>query len=1025
MCLLSAFHKKSGSAKTSLILLISVFCCLPFVQAQPTLQFGTYGLEEGLSASSISDVFQDRKGYLWIGTRSGLNRFDGTSFTEFRRIPGDSTSLGGDFVSTSAIAEDSLGHLWIGTRSGLSRYNPFTDVFVNFVFPESDSISAAANVVTAVMVASDGRIWSTSHEGVVVRDIHGEVVDRFLNNIDNPGSIPSNFVLSISEDDQGDVWVGTVAGLAKISPISRVVERYPIVDRLWSLLVTDDGTIWTGGMDGRVYALDPDDGTIISHQLFADLQVANDAWFVVDLFEDEDGSMWASTYGGGLFHYSSKTWSRYSMDSNESFSLPSDNVTALFQDNGGVLWVATWNGLSYVKPGKDFGDALDYGIGELVARDVLISKNGVEWVGTEDEGLIRISSAGVSVFDASPGNIRLSSSDVNAVMEDHAGNVWIGTSGGGINMLDPVSGKIELFSAGDHALSRYTNAYIYDILEDSQHRIWISTLSNGLLVFEPTKNEVTQFSFSSENENSIGSNEVWPIFEDMEGRIWVGTLGGGLNLLNVFETNDGKLDASFDRFQADANIDGTISSNNVVSIFQDTAGILWLGTMGGGLNRFDLESGVFTSWGTSDGLAHENVSCILPDKAGYLWLPATFGMSRFHKATGVFNTYTAEDALPGQIFPFNGCDIHDGIFYMASHQGVITFDPMKIEHNDQPPLALITDIEVANESFKMDSSATYKKYVTLKHDENFLRFHFGSTDYAIPSKNQYKYMLEGVDTDWVIDPGLGAANYPKVQPGTYTFKVQASNSDGIWSESPASMTVVIKKPINQRWWFRAGLVGIFAGLYWLFNRDRRLRRKELEDTRRQIADDLHDDMSGNLSALSIFLSRLGKKEILTPTDRKQARIYLAAVNRMSEDVRDVVWMANPGKDTLGALLERMQATLGHLLLNIDYTFLADDVDWDMRVPMNLRKNLFLVHKEAVHNVVRHARASKVEVRVWQRKGRIKIEIKDNGSGFNLEEANFGNGIFSMRRRAVQSNLDVDIDSVPGKGTAVSIEAEIT
>ncbi len=986
------------------------------------LSFGSFAIHEEVSFSPITDVFQDRTGLLWVGTVGGLYRYDGYNFKPFKNVAGDPTSLADNYVHVNAIAEDSKGYLWIGTRNGVSRYDPYRDEFANF-YTRSDSIDdLAESRVMGVVVDRSNQVWLATLGGLkMVNPATGDI-SHYYREVSGEESMGLNALLSIVAGEEPYLWVGGLDGLSRFSTETGRFERFGLNDEVWSLYRMSDGHIWAGSREGHLYDIDPRTLAVNRHELFAGRDVPEGPGYVIDMMPDNEENFWVATYGGGLFQLKDGVWHQY-INSEAIASLQDNRVSALFEDLTGNQWIGTWRGLNVVNKTKAF-NAVDLS-GASKVRATFIDQKGALWVGTEEDGLIWHLDGKTEIYDTAHEKWPLPSNQVSAIMEDHAGNLWVGSPAWGIVIFSPETGNARRITGTSSSPDSMQTNMIYRIIEDQSQRVWVGTIQGGLSVYDIISNKFTTFLHDPDDPESIGANEVISLYEDNTGQLWAGTLGGGLNRIDIQTRPDGSLDVRFKRYQIDPERATSISSNNVISLYRDGDGILWVGTMGGGLNRFDPELETFTSWTTQDGLPHNNITCILPDNTGHLWLPATSGLARFNPQTERFNVYTIDDGLESPAFYFDGCSSDAaGNLYMPHTLGVTMFNPEEIEHNEIAPTVLISDVLLFNESHVMDSSALYKQVLDLNHDQNFLTFTFGSTDYTIPGKNRYRYQLEGIDPDWVYDRGIRLANYPALQPGSYTFNVEAANNDGVWSDT-RSMKINISRPYWQRWWFRLvmffGGVGLVAGFF----KYRNLQQKRLYDIRQQIAYDLHDDISGDLGALTFFLGRIKETDILSDEDRVDASGYLGKVQRMMGDLRDVVWLVDPEFDTLGKLLDRIHTTGRMLAGNHIFELISVGVHDDKELPLNLRRHLFLMIKEALHNAVRHAEARTIKVAVKQDGLKLRVTIEDDGIGFDPKRNFSGKGIRSLYKRAGEGAISLHIDSFKERGTVVVLEADMT
>ncbi|MBX2819224.1 MAG: ATP-binding protein, partial [Rhodothermaceae bacterium] len=790
----------------------------------------------------------------------------------------------------------------------------------------------------------------------------------------------------------------------------------------WALYFGKEGTLWIGTFKGNTYRLHPKTQQMKRIDVPATPSDEGASNMVFAFFEDPGGTLWAGTYGYGVYRFDAEAeaW----VHSRAMTDVVGKQIVSSYKDRTGKLWVGTGAGLMHKRHKKAFGQ-LGGGASVLQgAASVWVADNKDVWVGTRGQGLIRVGADGTIVQQFTTENGDLLSDQVAAIIEDSEGAMWFATAGAGIARISP-SGIVTPFMNDPNDSWSLGDNLVYDIYEDREQRLWVSTARGGLNLWDRSTERFMKY--LPGGEGSISSNEVWTIFHDAAGDLWAGTQEGGLNRLHINDTGQFPPKIEFESFMADPQSSASLSSNNVVTISEYTPGQLELGTMGGGVNVMDIKKKSFTSYSKEEGVPNENVGCILVDNTGRKWLSTSNGLAYYNPADTSFTSFSVRDGLQSSVFNFNGCDVDDeGRFYMANEAGVTVFNPEEIELNTVPPKVVITDVYLFNEPFMPDTSASYKRRLVLPHDQNFLSFRFAALDFNIPEKNAYMYKMEGIDINWVSNLEGRIANYPNLPPGKYTFRVRGTNNDGIWSEEGAVMHIQITRPYWAQWWFVSLLSAIVLGIgYWVYD-SRAKQRKREADMRQQIADDLHDDLGSNLGALSYFLDRMLQRNRLKPEDEETAQMYVSSVQKMIGDLDDVVWLADSGFDHLGSLVGRMQLAARILVSDTKLVFKADTFSEDLPIPMEIRRHLFLAFKEAVHNAVQHSDAQTIEIEVTQEASVVRVTVKDDGKGFIREELEEeGKGLDSLDRRGAHPRLTFSIDSQPGVGTAVMLEADMT
>ena len=1015
-------------ARCPFIILLAISSLLPAKAAlsqSQALAFDVYSMEQGLSAFPVTNILQDQSGFLWVATVDGLNRYDGQQFSVYKHDLADSTSLPNNYINTGGLVEDAAGMLWLATRGGLVRFNPHTEVFKAYTV--ADSLGLQSDRINALALGSDGAIWMATNDGLHRFDPIAEVFSVWNHVPDEAGSLDAAHVLSLVQANDSTLWIGTVGGLNVLHLPSNVVERIPLPMGnlpVWSIMADDDGKVWAGTIEGLVFRYSPQTATFDVYPLFELLRDKAEGGFIMALYEDADGTIWAGTWNGGLFLYNPATenWTPFANEAASTHPLPSEQISAFLRDRTGKMWVGTWNGLAATRSVKAFHHLDLSGLATVSAMDVAVSEERI-WVATMDGVLTIDRESGVvgeHYRKEMPAGRALSANEATSAILDSVGRLWIGTSSGGVNRVDLSTGRVTVYHS--RSAERWINSsVIYKLFEDSQGRIWVGTAQGGLSLYDPENDRFIPFLYDPEDATSLGSVEVVTIFEDHAGTIWIGTMGGGLNKLNAHP--DGRF--TFDRFVANPDEATAISSNNVVSITEGQPGTLWIGTMGGGLNKFEVAAGVFRVLSEKEDLPHPNVMCVQVDYSGQLWLGTSDGLVQAGPDMQVRHVYTTADGLASPVFYMDGCTQGEaGHMYFASSGGVTTFHPDEILHNRYAAPPVLTAIELFGRPLQADSAAAFKRHLTVPYDQNFLAFSVASLDYNIPEKQRFQFELQGVDPLWTVASSESKINYPNLQPGSYTLRAKAANNDGLWSGVRDVLTITVEPPYWKTWWF-ATLIGLaLVGIVALVMAYRRRVKRELEQTRQQIADDLHDDIGSKLSALRLFMTRFKRRQELSEKDRERFSDYADTIARMLSDLRDVVWLVDPDAENLGALAKRVERSAEKLALGTSFAFQQDSLPADRVLKPHVRRHLFLLIKEAVHNAVRHANPKEITVSMAYRDDKLWVRIQDDGKGFDNNTTSPGQGLKAARRRAEALEGNLSIVSTPGGGTQVDIHAEI-
>ena len=656
--------------------------------------------------------------------------------------------------------------------------------------------------------------------------------------------------------------------------------------------------------------------------------------------------------------------------------------------------------------------------------------SGVLWV-TTFGGLNRFNSAAGTFthYSHDPDNPQSLCSDrLASVFADSKGTVWIGSLGHGLDRLDPANGRIRHYVHEPHNSNSLANDFVLSLLEDSSGKLWIGMSGGYLDEFDEGSGEFVHFSWDRRDSTSLEGNFVSAIHQDRLGTIWVGTRGGGLHRLD-------RVSGKFSHIRMNPRNAGGLSSNSVHSIYEDGKGTLWIATSAG-LDMLPRPAGTIRHFTTKDGISNDYIGGILEDNGGSLWLRTNLGLSKFNPATGKIRNYGVSDGVSiMQGWDQSYYKDKHGEMYFGGTNGFLRFHPDSIKDNPFVPPIVITAFRIFDKLVSLDSAISEKHSLEISYKENVFSLEFAALNYSSSEKNQYAYSLEGFDNDWIYCGTRRYATYTNLDGGTYVFRVKGSNNDGVWNEYGKSITIIITPPFWATWWFRAvGFVALLlsVGGSIRYVEMKRLKRKieeleherALERERTRISQDMHDEVGSSLSEIAI-LSELAKKK----PDESQAHIQEISdlASELIDNVSEIVWAINPRNGTLDNLIAHTRRySVKYLSLSqIRCTFIAPENVPPHRLTAELRRNLFLVVKEALHNIVKHARAREVSLMVELVDGSLEIQIEDNGRGFIVAEAGeSGNGLGNMTKRMADIGGVLTLTSEPGHGTRVAMRVRV-
>ncbi|MGE5375596.1 MAG: two-component regulator propeller domain-containing protein, partial [Bacteroidota bacterium] len=815
------------------------------------VRFEHLSIENGLSQNAGLDIFQDSRGYLWIGTQDGLNRYDGYSFKVYKHDPEDPTSISHN--SILKIIEDENGALWIGTwGGGLNHYDPATEKFTHFQHDPNDPSSISDDTVTALKKDSNGTLWVGTMAGLNRFDAKTSSFQHFQNDPNDPDSLSSNAISVIFEDSRGQMWIGTGAngtegsGLNRFNPATGKAVRYHHVDfdpeslssnNIASIYEASDGKLWiaTGGFSlpgGGLNQFDPETGRTRSFKYDPADPSSISGNDLMSLWGDGE-TLWIGSWANGLSRMDfSKPgyFTRYQNNPYFADSLSGNEVWSLFKDRSGILWVGTsHSGINKLSAStgqfslyqNNPSDPNSPGINATgaFAEDAA----GDIWVATWGAGLDRFhpETGKFTHYRHAPENPDSLSDDLfMTVYVDQNNSVWAGTLGKGLNQIDPLTGKVTHYLHDPKNPSGIADDNISAIIPDQNGGLWIGTFG-GLSHYDGNTGQFTTYSSDPNHPSSLSHNMVVSLYLDSGNHLWIGTWGGGLNELDLNDpTHSDPRRASFTHYINNPEDVSSLSENSVWTIHQTADGNVWLGTQLG-LNRLDPLTKKFTHYTEKQGLPNNVVLGILEDDRGDLWLTTNNGLAQFDPQTGKFTVYDSSDGLQSNEFNSNAYyRAKDGTLYVGGINGFNRFKPQNIRPNPIAPQIVLTKFEVFNEPLPVDLSG--KEPIRLNYKQDFISFEFAAFDFQAPQNNQYAYMLEGFDKDWIQVGNRRYATYTNLPGGQYVFRVKASNSDGTWNNTGIAVPVIITPPIWQTWWF-IGLaifvlgVAVAGGFRWRLN----------------------------------------------------------------------------------------------------------------------------------------------------------------------------------------------------------------
>jgi ligand-binding sensor domain-containing protein/signal transduction histidine kinase len=991
------------------------------VRAQQ-LSVRRYDVSDGLAHSHVTAIHQDRKGYLWFGTWEGLSRFDGYRFTNY----GERDGLG--HVIINDITEDRHGRLWVATNGG----------GVACLIDDPREVSSSDPLKSALAKSAP----AGSAPGVRRKFINFRVGD-------SPNSNQVNALLFDADDN---LWLATDDGLYRASAGSgsdlqfeliapqkpSINQRVAFADRSGRLWFEMENEI-IQVVRGRVIKYGPEDEVgrhrvvSVTEDRQGRILVANEGE-VFEFVAPPDGNADAGNRG---------RWRRLPL-----VVKPNHLIRAMLSDSTGALWVGMSDGLIKYQDGKQALYTEAQGLSGTSIQALTEDRDGNLWIGTEGSGICKLSGERIVSFTRNEG---LPNQGVLRVIEDRGGRIYASVANAGF--VEIVEGRAVPVPGA--ALAPFSTTIPF---QDSLGNWWINTIK-GSFRFEGPDLQLRR-------GRKLGAVDGIPtekadsgsvVTEDPFGKLWV---AHDKSLYRLDLSRVGR--AVFERVPLNVDLPqvvlwmmsdraGTLwlgghrmlarfmkgkgavlqpaeglPEVNPRAFFQDSRGWLWIGLRYKGVSVTkdpSAETPKFVNYSTEQELASDAVWAITEDDAGRIYLGTGKGLDQLDLATGRIRHFGARDGLAGAVISHCLKD-RNGAIWVATTLGLSKFNPRAERGVDHPPPIYLSRAQVAGEDLPLaETGALRIPELEIPYTRNNLLVEYVALSFQGEQRLRYQYKLEGVDEDWSAPTEARSVNYARLAPGSYQFMARAINQEGTMSPDPALFRFRVLPPLWQRWWFLALGATLTALAGYAFYRYRTARLVELERVRTRIATDLHDDIGANLTKIAI-LSEVaqqrsgGESQLNGSPFSSIAEISRESVAAMS----DIVWAVNPKRDSLRDLARRMRGFASEVFSsrNIEFRFHTLGLEQDLKLGPDLRRDVYLIFKEAVNNIVRHAACARAEIELRLDGNFLALRVRDEGQGFDPERVREGNGLESMARRAKALGGALDTLSQPGQGTTITL-----
>ncbi len=962
---------------------------------------------------------QDDDGFIWIATISGLYRYDGSRVKRFLRDPSDTNSMTHNYVTS--LVKDKKGNIWIGTLSGfMNMYDRLSGRIKRIESHIKEP--SRATIMTVKLDGTQQYILAGAAQSIYKITTTGHVIDSlfFL-------KAPSR-LNDFWEYKKDHFFVVSSGGCFDIDWTKKEVKEVHITDKtkdFRSIETGDNGVAWVGS-DKGIFFLSPQNFQVVSPSAEYDA-ILKENLEIRSLKKDRAGRMWIGS-SKGLFVYEKNIFQKV-MSTDTTFD-PS-NITTIFIDRNDIVWIGTSDkGLFQAyRPNLLFYSLP--GMGAYAKKTILQSvweeKAGVWMIGTI-QGLYRY------IFSSGKyERIKLMKPDADvqiaSQMKDKKGGYWVATNKHGLFYRPPGSEQFIQFKNEEGNPHTISNNNVLVAEEDNFGRVWIGTYSGGtnisdLAYYDPPYGRIYRMNVDRNDSTAFRGSSISQIAKEGHDRLWIGSWGSGLYSYQIDKGVPSQ--TTFKNYNENSAGSKRISHNVVSCVKLAKNGLLWFGTVSGGLNCLDIKKDSIYWYTMKDGLPSNLIYRIEEDDQGILWLSTDNGISRFDPLTSSFMNYTKSSGLPAFNFSFlSSLKGMDGTLAFGTNDGqLIYFNPNNFKNFQNKQNTIITEIRLFNKPVvpAAGSFLFRASYLTdtieLSHDQSVISFELANMDFINPESFTYAYKLEGFDKEWTYITDHSSITYTNLDPGSYILLVKNANHQGVWNESPTKIVVIVTPPYWATLWFQGlVLLAIVAVLHLVF-RYRLKQQLKIFAVRQRLHRDLHDDVGATLSSVKVYseiLSRNSPDEVITGLIKENA-------TEMMDRLEVISWATNPQYDNLKSLMEAMlkfARPVTHAS-NILLIFENKNVDESLPVPGDFRQHILLIFKEAINNIIKYAEASECRVNLFINHQKFILEINDNGKGLDGRVKGSGQGLKNMYKRAEEMNGKLQMETEKNQGTIIRL-----
>ncbi len=1008
-------------------LFLSVFIFPVYLFAQNNYAFQHLTIEDGL-LSNKTRSFQDEEGFYWFANLNGIQRFDGKNFITYKFYYNPSKLVKADDWVSKPV-EDSEKNIWVINSEGINIFYRKAAKLSRVYMP--DALDSNTNNVATVIKDNQNKLWIITSKNIFIYDysLHKPVLYNKIISDNNSGLQSAQY-----DETKNCFWIlitGTTRRIARFNidtkqlsfPIKETVnELLKSTDQIPFFMLDKSENLWIADYIGDFcrYDLIHQKVTLynILHERSSQILGAPNST-ITDAIDDGNGSVWFSgDYYLGVLKYDKKN-NKFYQQQNENgseYGLHYNQIVYNFsQDKENNIWINTDLGMNIFNPQAQVFKYLNVQSGSFITQfssdisSIFQSSSGNIWVSTWGDGIFQYNSDFklLNHYVHYKNNASSFGEPLNRAWcfaEDNKGRLWIGCQHGMLSVFDTAKKQFT-----NIIVPAFKGATVMHEIK-SNNNIWVG-LYNGLIgKLDETTGEIKVFENVYQNVLNIVS-PVDGICADRKGNIWWSPGANGVREFDV---------------QKSFVVDSMLLPLHISSPVFLNDSVMMGGTDAKGFFILNTHTRSVRFFNASNGLSTNDVFGVVPSNNNKIWIIANDGIKLFNLSKKTITDFNINDGIRDHELQSPFCRLKNGVIMFAAKSGIIYFNPDSIKTKLSPPDVSITDFIVNNKSYSVDS-LLQNKNIWLNYKQNVVTINYASLSFNGRTTNQYFYKLSGVDKDWIAAGTRRSVTYANLSPGNYSFKVHAQNTDGIYTKLITSINIIINHPWWQTWWAYIIWSLMAALIIYKIYDYRKRNRAALANIRQKIASDLHDDIGSTLNSISVY-SEVAGKQLQSNLDNAKQILYKMgnASRNMIDTMNDIVWSINPKNDQFENILQRMQFFAGELLSgkNILLHFDAGVNVKSIKLPMERRKNFYLIFKEAINNACKYSNAENVKVSILETSGKLIMIIIDDGVGFDVHNITFGNGLKNMQSRAKEIHALLNIISHIKNGTKIELQMQL-